>query len=76
MLGSLQGGLEALTEGRAHSAYLVVDTDDEVDAFYSTALAAGAASTQAPESPDYGGRGATVADAEGHLWSVGSYPGS
>lgn len=76
MLGSLEGGLEALREGRAHSAYLVVEGDDDVDAFHAAALAAGATSIREPSNPDHGGREATVADAEGHLWSVGSYAGA
>lgn len=53
--------------------YLTVATDAEVDALHERAVAAGAESVQTPEDMDYGGRGATVADPEGNLWSVGSY---
>ena len=76
MIGSERSGAEELSHGRAHSAYLVVDTDEEVDAFYAAALAAGATGVLSPANPGYGGRGATIADAEGHHWSIGSYPGS
>jgi uncharacterized glyoxalase superfamily protein PhnB len=55
--------------------YVVVDTDEEVDAVHAKAMAAGAASVRPPEDQDYGGRGCTVRDAEGNQWSFGSYPG-
>ena len=57
------------------SAYLVVDRDDEVDEIYAKALAAGATSLIVPEDQTYGGRSATVRDAEGNQWSFGSYAG-
>lgn len=57
------------------SCYCVVETDEEVDAVYDRALAAGGTSVQAPMDPDYGGRTCTVRDAEGNQWSFGSYPG-
>ena len=77
MLGSaVASGLDDLNEGRVHSAYLVVATDEEVDAAHSAALASGGRSVREPSTPDYGGRETTVADLEGHLWSVGIYPGS
>ena len=57
------------------TAYLVVDRDDEVDDIYAKALAVGATSVLVPEDQDYGGRSATVRDAEGNQWSFGSYAG-
>lgn len=57
------------------SAYCVVDRDDEVDEIYAKALAAGATTLIPPADQDYGGRSASVRDAEGNQWSFGSYPG-
>ena len=58
------------------SCYLVVATDAEVDASHDRALAAGATTIKAPEQQSYGGSSCTVADAEGNLYSIGSYGGS
>lgn len=52
------------------SAYIVVD---DPDAIYDRAVAAGAEVRMPIEDEDYGGRGFTVADPEGVLWSFGSY---
>lgn len=57
------------------SCYLVVDSDEEVDATYERALAAGGTSVQEPEAVPYGGRSAAVADPEGNQYSIGSYRG-
>lgn len=59
----------------AAACYCVVDTDDEVDAVYARAIAAGATGVQRPGNPPYGGRECLVRDAEGNQWSFGSYPG-
>ncbi len=59
----------------AAACYCVVDTDDEVDAVYARAVAAGATGVQRPQNPPYGGRDCLVRDAEGNQWSFGSYPG-
>jgi uncharacterized glyoxalase superfamily protein PhnB len=56
-------------------AYLVVPTDADVDRVHAQALANGATSVREPADMDYGGRGSTVADAEGNQWSLGSYRG-
>lgn len=56
--------------------YCVVETDEDVDRVHDLALAAGGTSLQAPDNPDYGGRGCTVRDPEGNQWSFGSYPGA
>lgn len=77
MFGSVrEGNPHASSEsvGRA-KCYLVLESDDEVDATYRRVLKANGTSVAEPESPDYGGRGATVADHEGNLWSFGSYAG-
>jgi len=52
------------------AAYLVTD---DVDAVYAAALEAGGSSLREPRDEDYGGRGASVRDPEGNLWSFGSY---
>ena len=52
------------------SSYIVV-TDP--DALYARAKAAGARIAIEIKDEDYGGRGFTCYDAEGHLWSFGSY---
>lgn len=55
--------------GRA-SAYLVAQ---DPDAVFDKAVAAGARVVRKMVDQDYGGRGGTVADPEGNVWSVGSY---
>lgn len=58
------GGIET------QSAYVVVD---DADAVHARALAAGASIVIALADADYGGRGFSCRDLEGHLWSVGTY---
>nr|WP_062338823.1 VOC family protein [Herbidospora sakaeratensis] len=70
MLGSVGHGLDVVT-GPA-SVYVVVD-DLEIDALYEIAKAAGVEVIRELRSEDYGGRGYTIRDPEGHVWSVGSY---
>ena len=55
--------------GRLH---LWLPTADEVDAWFSRAVAAGAAEVFAPEDTEWGTRRARVLDPEGHEWSVGT----
>lgn len=45
----------------------------DADAVYATAKAAGATIVLEIEDKEYGGRGFTCRDLEGHLWSIGSY---
>lgn len=45
----------------------------DADAVYATAKAAGAEMVLDIRDMDYGGRGFTCRDPEGHVWSVGSY---
>ncbi|SEN58317.1 Uncharacterized conserved protein PhnB, glyoxalase superfamily [Duganella sp. CF517] len=52
------------------STYLVVNNADLV---YGRALEAGAKILLDIKDEDYGGRGFTCRDPEGHVWSVGTY---
>jgi uncharacterized glyoxalase superfamily protein PhnB len=52
------------------SPYIAVE---DCDAVYEAAKAAGATMIFDIADQDYGGRGFTCRDPEGHLWSVGSY---
>jgi uncharacterized glyoxalase superfamily protein PhnB len=52
------------------SAYVIVE---DVDGHHDHAVAAGAEIVLALEDKDYGGRGYSCRDLEGHLWSFGSY---
>ena len=56
--------------GCTQSLYLVVD---DADALYARALAGGARVVIDIRDEDYGGRGFTCRDPEGHLWSFGTY---
>jgi uncharacterized glyoxalase superfamily protein PhnB len=52
------------------SAYLVVS---DADAVYAKAKAAGAEIVLDIKDEDYGGRGFTCRDLEGHIWNFGTY---
>ncbi|MEO5664990.1 MAG: VOC family protein [Nocardioides sp.] len=52
------------------AAYLVTE---DPDAVFDRSVAAGATVVRAMVSQDYGGRGGTVQDPEGNLWSFGNY---
>ena len=52
------------------SAYLVVT---DADAVYASAKAGGARIAMEIRDEDYGGRGFSCYDLEGHLWSFGTY---
>lgn len=52
------------------SAYLIVA---DADAVYARASAAGAQILLDIKDEDYGGRGFTCRDPEGHVWSFGTY---
>ena len=54
---------------------IVVESDDEVDAVYARALAAGAVSAAEPSNAPHGGRVAGVVDIDGNYWNIDSYPG-
>lgn len=76
MLGGVRSDSDLHQPPGSGSVYLVVPGDDDVDAVHATALAHGAVEAQAPTDQDYGGRGSTVRDHEGNLWSFGSYAGA
>ena len=52
------------------SPYVIVD---DADAHYARAVAAGATIVIAIKDEDYGGRGYSCRDPEGHLWNFGTY---
>jgi len=68
--GRLMKQPDEIGGAETQSAYLVVSDADEV---YARARAAGAQIMVDIKDEDYGGRGFTCRDLEGHLWSVGSY---
>jgi uncharacterized glyoxalase superfamily protein PhnB len=75
MLGSAKGNPwvkqpDEIGGAETRSAYLVVPNADEV---YARAKSAGAEMLQEIKDEDYGGRGFTCRDPEGHIWSVGTY---
>lgn len=50
------------------------DTEDDVDAAYAAALAAGATGLKAPEKVFWGGYSGYWADPDGHVWEVAMNP--
>jgi uncharacterized glyoxalase superfamily protein PhnB len=79
MLGSVDNGGEAgkfmvqpdeVGLRDTKSTYLVIANADTT---YATAKAAGAEMLLDIRDMDYGGRGFTCRDLEGHTWSIGSY---
>lgn len=68
--GQLMRQPDEIGGAETQSAYLVV-TDP--DAVYAQAKAAGAKILLEIQDENYGGRGFTCADLEGHIWSFGSY---
>lgn len=60
----------AEAKGVTQSAYLVVN---DADLVYGRALEAGAQIVLEIKDEDYGGRGFTCRDPEGHIWSIGTY---
>jgi uncharacterized glyoxalase superfamily protein PhnB len=78
MLSSVGGGMfgklmklpEEIGGCETQSAYVIVA---DCDAHYARAKAAGAVMLRDVQDEDYGGRGYTCRDLEGHIWSFGSY---
>ncbi|HJV93182.1 MAG TPA: VOC family protein [Azonexus sp.] len=80
MLGSVSGKESAwgalikqpdeLGGAETQSAYLIVA---DADAIYARATAAGAEILLDIKDEDYGGRGFTCRDLEGHIWNFGTY---
>ncbi len=62
--------LPAEAGGSTQSLYVVVE---DVDGHCERARAAGAEIMREPMDEDYGGRGYTCRDVEGHVWTFGSY---
>jgi len=59
--------------GTNQCVYLVLEGD--VDGAHAHAVAAGAEIVTEPYDTSYGSREFSCRDPEGHVWSVGSYPG-
>ena len=76
MLGSAHGGeydryMKAPDGGpQTQTVYVVVP---DADAHYARAKAAGAEILMDIKTEDYGGRGYTCRDPQGHIWTFGSY---
>ncbi len=69
-LDHLQKPPSALGGAVSQSPYIIVDDADE---HYTRAVAAGAEIVIEIKDEDYGGRGYTCRDPEGHVWNFGSY---
>ncbi len=70
MFGSTRENPDWPTSPGHGAVYLVTDDADKV---HAAAVEAGATSIRDPRDEEYGGRGATVRDPEGNLWSFGNY---
>lgn len=74
MLSSVGRDGNVFSQRPIGSGAVYVVTDDP-DRLYAQATAAGLPVVQAIQDEDYGGRGFSVRDVEGNLWSFGSYRG-
>ena len=70
MFGSHRDGNDLTRQPGTAAAYLVTD---DPDGAHDAAVAAGGRTLRPPTDQDYGGRGASVADPEGNVWSFGDY---
>jgi uncharacterized glyoxalase superfamily protein PhnB len=68
--GRLQKPPRVLGGIGTQSSYVIVE---DTDKHYARAVAAGAEIVIDIKDEDYGGRGYTCRDLEGHLWNFGSY---
>ncbi len=68
--GRLMKQPDQIVGAETQCAYLVVAN---ADAVYARAKAAGAAIVLDIKDEDYGGRGFSCRDLEGHLWNFGTY---
>jgi uncharacterized glyoxalase superfamily protein PhnB len=57
----------------AGRSWVYVAVEDDVDAHYERAKAAGAEVVREPTDQDYGSRDYSVRDPEGNIWSFGTY---
>lgn len=77
------GGIMCGSSGREESEFSAMPTGagstyvvtDDPDAVWERAQTAGAKVVKPMAEEDYGSRGFTVADAEGNLWTFGTYRG-
>jgi uncharacterized glyoxalase superfamily protein PhnB len=70
VFGKLMKLPEEIGGCETQSAYVIVG---DCDAHYARAKAGGATILREIQDEDYGGRGYTCRDLEGHIWSFGSY---
>ena len=70
MFGSHREGNDVTTATGRGAAYLVTDDPDGV---FEAAVRAGGTVVRPMVDQDYGGRGGSVADPEGNVWSFGDY---
>lgn len=70
MFGSERDDAAGSSGAGQAAAYLVTD---DPDAVFDAAVAAGGSVVRPMVDQDYGGRGGTVRDPEGNMWSFGSY---
>jgi uncharacterized glyoxalase superfamily protein PhnB len=68
--GRLMKQPDEIGGAETQSPYLIVS---DADAIYARAKAAGARIEVEIKDEDYGGRGFSCRDLEGHLWSIGTY---
>jgi uncharacterized glyoxalase superfamily protein PhnB len=68
--GKLVKTPESLNGNNTQAPYIVVE---KIDEHYENAVAAGAKILIEIKDEEYGGRGYTCKDIEGHIWNFGSY---
>ena len=68
--GTMVKSPESLNGSNTQAPYVIVP---KIDEHYAKAVAAGAGILIDIKDEDYGGRGYTCKDPEGHVWSFGSY---
>jgi uncharacterized glyoxalase superfamily protein PhnB len=68
--GRLMKQPDEIGGSETQSAYVIVS---DADALYARARGAGARIVMDIKDEDYGGRGFTCRDLEGHLWNFGTY---
>jgi uncharacterized glyoxalase superfamily protein PhnB len=68
--GQLMKQPDEIGGAETQTPYVIVS---DADAVYSSAKAAGAKIVRDVKDEDYGGRGFSCRDPEGHLWNIGTY---
>jgi uncharacterized glyoxalase superfamily protein PhnB len=69
-LSKLEKQPDEIGGAETQTPYLVVS---DIDAIYATAKVAGAKMVIELEERDYGGKGFSCSDPEGHIWHVGNF---